>query len=327
MTPDTELPLAETIYEEEESARPTSRDRIVLLGRRAAGKTIYLSMLYEGYWKSLDGISMKAVSGHTHSELMRVAERLRHGVLPPATLEMHHCELEISQGGQTRTMVALDYSGEVFRQAFVEGATERPGPTPPEATTLIHHLDAAAAVLLLVDPCSVCSSDVDAVIDDDFGLTQAVAYLRASPGGTDVPVALVFTKSDETARHVDAEGGVVQFTKKRLPALARTLRKFQIFQVSSVQGARGANGEFVPREDFESWHIEKPLLHCLRHMEAQDHQAREELAAAQRELAAAAIVRRARHRERRFNWVMAAATVSAIIVVTCILVLVWVSQS
>jgi hypothetical protein len=141
-----ELPLAETVFDEDEPRAPKVRDRIVMLGRRASGKTVYLSVLYERYWKSLDGLTMKAVSGQVHSDCVRIVEGLRTGQWPAATLETQHCDLEIDYKGQRHLLVALDYAGELFRRAFVEDITDT-----AETRELVRHIDAAAAVIILID--------------------------------------------------------------------------------------------------------------------------------------------------------------------------------
>lgn len=321
-----ELPLAEMLFEEDGTLWPTVRDRIVILGRRAAGKTVYLSVLYERFWKRLDGFTMKAVSGNIHSELIHVAEGLRAGVWPPATLELRHCELEIEHQGKKRRLIALDYPGEVFRQAFVDGVTERPDAEAPEASSLIEHLNAAAAVLLLIDPASLCGDNLDAVIDDDFGIAQAVTYLRASPGGADVPVVLVYTKADQTGRYVHEAGGLNLFTKRRLPALARTLRKFPIYQVSAVQTTKRADGSELPRKDFVPRGVEKPLLECLGAITAREGREEAEAAAAQRQRSVERRIKLAEQRERQTRRVLIAVIVSMVVVAGCVIALIWMAR-
>ncbi|KKM44820.1 hypothetical protein LCGC14_1561500, partial [marine sediment metagenome] len=149
---------------------PGERDRIVILGRRAAGKTIYLSTLYAKLWRSLDGMTMSALSGVTHRNAMRIVAELTKGVWPPATQENARMAFDIKYHGRQRLMVSMDYSGEVFKQAFVEDGSQS-----REVKDLFEHLDRAAAVLLLVDPSMVYehSGDIDAAVDDDFGMVQA----------------------------------------------------------------------------------------------------------------------------------------------------------
>jgi phage FluMu protein Com len=249
---------------EGEDDRPMIRDRIVVLGRRASGKTVYLSVLYDKLWNSLDGLSMKAVSGTVHSDLVRIAAGLREGRWPPATLESQHLDIELSYKRRKQMLVALDYAGELFRKTFVEDVTDT-----PEAESLLEHIDRAAAVIMLMDPDNAVHGDIDARTDDDYGLSQAVARIRNWPGGSEVPVVLVFTKSDMSFKLVKEHGGLASFIKKFYPALARSLKKVQIFQVSAVQVARDASGKVVPKRDSKPINLEQPLVHCLDYLAEQ----------------------------------------------------------
>lgn len=317
-----ELPLAETVFEEDEPRPPTVRDRIVVLGRRASGKTIYLSVLYEQYWRSLDGLTMKAVSGQVHSDYIRVVDGLRSGRWPAATLETQHCDLEIEYKGARHLLVALDYAGELFRRAFVEDNTNS-----PETRELVRHIDSAAAVIILIDAAVVVGTDVDAVIDDDFGMTQAVMRIRNWPGGREIPVVLAFTKADENKPIITAEGGLENFVKRRLPALARTLQRAAMFQVAAVQVAPGADGKRVPRPDFQPWQIDKPLRYCLEQLEMQRELDRQraflEGQRRHRDAEAEAVRRSA----TRINRVVAGIVITLVIVAVCIVGLAWAYKS
>jgi len=54
------------IREYQESDRSIIRDRIVILGRQGAGKTVYLSLLYDLLWRSKGDLNMKALHGEHH---------------------------------------------------------------------------------------------------------------------------------------------------------------------------------------------------------------------------------------------------------------------
>ena len=55
----------------------TPRDRIVILGRRKAGKTVFLARLYEQLWNAHpSGLTMRTLEGTGHVALMEVNERL-----------------------------------------------------------------------------------------------------------------------------------------------------------------------------------------------------------------------------------------------------------
>jgi len=317
-----ELPLAETVFEDDELQAPTIRDRIVVLGRRASGKTIYLSVLYEMYWRSLDGLTMKAVSGQVHSDCIRIVDGLRSGRWPAATLETQHCDLEIEYKGDRHLLVALDYAGELFRRAFVEDNTNS-----PETRELVRHIDSAAAVIILIDASVVVGTDVDAAIDDDFGMTQAVMRIRNWPGGKEIPVVLAFTKADQNRKLIAAEGGLEKFVKRRLPALARTLQRAAIYQVSAVQVASGPNGKPIPQKDFVPWQIDLPLRHCLEQMEMQRELVRQREFLESQRRAREAVHFADQQSRRRTNRVVTGVVVTLVILAVCVVALAWAFKS
>ena len=265
------------------------RDRIVILGRRRAGKTIYMSTLYARLWKSLDGMTMSSLSGAAHRDAMRVVSLLENGKWPDATLGSAEMAYELEYRGRKRVMVSLEYSGEVFRRAFVDDDHQ-----DPQAQQLLNHLDNAAAVILLMDPNVVYEysqysenlrkgedipsagpiderySAIDAAVDDDYGMVQAVKRVRNWPGGEHVPIVLVLTKMDQNLSLVKKEGGSVNFVINHWPALGRTLKKIPIFSISAVQAVKSPDGKLVPSRSSEPHGLEKPLKMCLKIMDKID---------------------------------------------------------
>lgn len=310
-----ELPVADTIADGDDpvASLPTVRDRIVILGRRAAGKTVYLSTLYEKHWKSLDGLSMRALSGNVHAECIRVVEGLRQGRWPPATLAARHWDLELTHEGRRRLLVALDYAGELFRRAFVEDDTES-----HETAELVKHIDSAAAVIILADPSVASGSDVEAKIDDDYGVVQAIHRIRNWPGGDEVPVVLVLTKADEYGPMIKAQGGLERFVSERFPALARLLIRTPIFQVSAVQTVRDDNGPPRPLPNSIPRGIEKPLLYCLNTFREKERRIEEAMAEDERLRGIRARRLAIEAEERKSTRLVIAIVISMIVLAGCI---------
>jgi len=253
----TESELQEaTLPKYEESSSDMLRDRIVILGRQAAGKTVYLSLLYELLWKSNGDLNMKAIHGKHHREFIRTAMKLRQGQWPASTIGNRTTYIEIKYKGLDRLMVAMDYSGELINKAFVsEEDTD-------EVQGLLNHLDHAAGVMLLVDPADVTghSASFDSTVENDFGIVQAMERLRKWPGGTDVPLVLVLTKVDETGRLLKKYGGTGTFCQKFFPKLIHTVTNLKVCTVSAVQtinNSREIKSGFVPTN------LETPLRYCL----------------------------------------------------------------
>lgn len=240
------------------STAPPERDAILILGRRRAGKTIYLATLYANFWKSTSGLVMKSLSGPTHMTLMDIANQLKTGQWPDATLGTRQLEFEIDYRGQSHLLVAFDYSGEDFRRAFIDEDI-----SSPEVKKLLNYVDRASAVILLMDPSVMIDGKHDEIADDDFGMVQAVQRIRNWPGGEHVPIVIVLTKADRNRALIQSHGTAPNFVLRHYPALARTLVKVPIFPVCAVQEVLRENGQVLPKPDSLPVNIEKPLIYCF----------------------------------------------------------------
>lgn len=256
------------------------RDAILILGRRRAGKTIYLATLYNTLWKSVHGLTMKALSGPAHELLMSIVDQLRRGEWPEATLGTRQLEFLLDDGESKRLLVAFDYSGEDFRRAFIEEDTK-----PPQVKKLLNYVDRAAAVILLLDPAVAASGKHSEVVDDDFGMVQAVERIRNWQGGHRVPVAIALTKADRNKNLIHSHGTAPEFVLRHYPALARTLQRVAVFPVSAVQEIPDGNGSTLPNRDSIPINIDHPLINCLDALKQSER--RDRLRAARRNEAAA----------------------------------------
>jgi hypothetical protein len=241
---------------------PVQRDRIVVIGRRQSGKTVYLATLYEALWRSTDGLTGKALTGLAHKHLMEAHAALRRGEWPPATLGSARVELEIAYKGRKHLLVTLDFAGEVFARAFLHDAQQS-----PDVVQLLEHIDRAAAVILLVDPSVGFGSDHEAAMEEDFGLAQAVERIRNWPGGDTVPIVMVFTKADIYGGLVNQSGSDgSEIVRHHFPSLVRLLGKIPVCHVSAVQTVRNDDGKMLPSKNSKAMNIDKPLKYCLRAM-------------------------------------------------------------
>lgn len=259
-------------------SRPSVRDRIVILGRRRAGKTVFLSRLYERLWRAGEDVHVRALDGAMHERCVEVCHELKDGTWPAATAGSLMSRVELTQNGRRRRMIVLDYPGEVFRRAFVEGGVD------DQTRALLEHIDHAAAVMVLIDPGSVHAGDVQARVDDDYGMVQAIDRIRTSDGGKDIPIAIVLTKCDEHVRLVSDVGSPRQFVETRLPNLVRFGGRMRVFASSAVRTRSDAVGRSVPNTEKEPLGVVEPLTYCMKHMirrEALAERSRQEAAVQQ----------------------------------------------
>ena len=237
-----------------------SRDRIVVLGRRGAGKTVFLSRLYEALWHKREGLLARAVDGIAHQRFMECVARMETGQWPEATLAQSWSNLEIRYGTHEWVLRVLDYPGEVFRRAFVEDAQDE------AARTLRAHVDQAAAVLVLVDPLSAVQGGVEATVDAEFGVSNALRRVQAASGDVEVPVAIVLTKCDVAIGHIREVGSPRAFVDHYLPGLVRDGGAFRVFAASAVRSRADALGQLRPATDKDALGIVEPLQWCLKRL-------------------------------------------------------------
>jgi hypothetical protein len=236
------------------------RDRIVILGRRNAGKTIFLARVYEQLWRSTDNFHMRALDGNDHLFFMETARVLSERVWPPATGSSTQVHLEVTLEGRTRKVTSLDYSGEVFKRAFIDGSVD------PGTIELLANLDRAAAVILLVDPGIVLHGTPEQIAEDEFGLTAAVRRVRQGTGGGSIPIALVLTKLDLHGRVVRECGGLVGFVKNHLFPLLRALHRVRVFGCVAVRSRPDAMGRPRPDPATPPMGLLEPLEYCMKAM-------------------------------------------------------------
>ncbi|MBX3356119.1 MAG: hypothetical protein KF724_10550 [Phycisphaeraceae bacterium] len=272
------------------------RDRIVILGRRASGKTVFLARLYHELFRGSHGLSMQALNGPSHLRCLSAMDDLARGQWPAATAESAVIELEVSYPGGRERLVALDYPGEVFRRAFVE---ELSG---PDVATLLDQVDHAAAVIILIDPGSVLSAPPGDRVEEDFGSIQALRRIRATHHGAHVPVAVVLTKFDVHRSMVEAAGGLRAFIQRYYPPLVREAPGAKAFGCAAVRAIPDPMGRTAPQVRGEPEGLIEPLVWCLERMgRLRREESREALQSEQSRLLADAIraEEEAERRERR----------------------------
>jgi len=262
------------------------RERVLILGRRQSGKTVFLTRLYEALWEGAEIVGgrylpgqpkqsgqpvrklrAKATQGPLHRELRQMAVDLGQGRWPAATFGTKEIEIQLSFDGRRFVMGAMDYPGEVFTKAFVQDSQD------PDAKALRAAVDQAAAIMLLVDPDVLAKRGMD-LEDDLYGLVAAITRVRNDPTGVKVPIAVVLTKSDQHLSLIKHAGGPRPFCKKYLPQLFNELGKTMVFASSAISTVKGIGGKRVPRSTRPPIDVVEPLVYCLdRMIREQDKQA------------------------------------------------------
>jgi hypothetical protein len=205
---------------------------------------------------------MAAVDGLTHVSLLEQVDTMEKRRWPASTEKVSHFKIDLSFEGEKYLMVALDYPGEVFRRAFMEGADE------PAVRELLDNVDRAAAVIVLVDPGVAFDGNRMNDADQDFGLVAAIKRIRDWPGAEDVPVAITLTKCDRYRTELESEGGITAFVRKHYPNLFRAVfqggRNGMVFSAAAVRVRTDGLGKEAPDLTKPPLGLTEPLEYCLK---------------------------------------------------------------
>lgn len=235
------------------------RNRIVILGRRQAGKTVYLSVLYHTLWKQGGPLSLVALDGGTHTACLDTISTIRGGEWPASTVGSKYLNLEVRWRNESWPMVSLDYPGEVFRKAFIDNTQTE------DVRELLEHVDRAAAVIALVDPAVVSGDSLQEAAEDDFGMLKAIERIRQSPGGEVVPIAFVLTKYDVRKRLIRESGGTVAFVKRWYRHILKSAGRLDVFVAAAVpEPPRGKGLTFDPNAEPRG--VVKPLQFIIEQL-------------------------------------------------------------
>jgi len=243
------------------------RDRIVVLGRTRSGKTVFLTRLYHACWEGKSGLRMACQSGPDHLNLMTQYAEMEKGVWPAATQGSRHYTIDVTKDDYTIPMVILDYPGEVFQNAFIHEIDDE------NTQELLGHIDRAIAVLIIVDPGGAMHDDSTIEkVHDDYGISKAISRVRQSPGGEDIPIAIVLTKCDIHAKKIltvmDKKGmtGKSKWTKFLIEYYNSwfyslgSRRKYRVFPVAAVRTRKDARGNRIPDLSKPHYNLLEPII-------------------------------------------------------------------
>jgi len=306
---------------------PVKRDRILILGRRKAGKSVFLARLYERLWNSRDAMHMAAVDGQTHVALLEQISEMSKRRWPAATEAISEFTFDVTYRDETFTMTAPDYPGEVFRRAFMGG-----NPNEPAVRELLDNIDRAAAVIVLVDPHVASEGDILTTSEQDFGLVAAIKRIRDSDGAEYVPVAITLTKCDRFREEIESAGGPGKFIRSHYMNLCRVVfrkgSRGTVFACSAVTVKRDGLGNEVPDISKPPRGLIEPLQYCLEALQVGRELAKDReraMRSAAKAAEAALEVQAAERRERALS--TGALIFTALFIIVAVIVVIAVFQS
>jgi Double-GTPase 2 len=227
-------------------ARPVPPRFVGVLGPSGVGKTVYLGMLLDLLARGvggLRGVAQSPFSLTLHRNVIQALERQRFPQKTPVESDRWqwvHCEVSAGKSKTLYDIVTPDVAGEA-----VMGELENPGTDK----TICALIGRCAGLVVLVDVIDVIAAGQG----QELFAMQLVSYLdalkpRKRNRKIDVPVAIVFTKTDLCDEWIhDPEG----FARANVPELygqcQTRLNRFRFY----FSGVAGSTGRLVDRRGQE----------------------------------------------------------------------------
>ncbi|MBM4127911.1 MAG: hypothetical protein FJ247_11270 [Nitrospira sp.] len=216
-----------------------------------------MARLYHLLWNRRAALRMKAASGVSHNTFASMWAEMGTGRWPAATLRISKHAFDLHYNNLTRTLVMLDFPGEVFQRAFmtdIHGSSE---------ADLLDNLARAEALIILVDPEVPLSGTWKENADQDFGLVQAIRFVRSGVGGALVPIAVIVTKADRYQRDLKKFGTLGRFVRHYYPNLVSAAADSMCFATVAVRSRKSIMDDDVPDWSAPCRSVVEPLQWCL----------------------------------------------------------------
>jgi hypothetical protein len=215
----------------------STRPRCVgVLGPSGAGKTVFLGLLLDILARGtaeLHGMARGPFSLMLHRHVMQALEGQRFPEKTPVEPDRWHwvhCAIAAARRGRDFDLVTPDVAGEA-----VAAELETPG-TNPTVRALISRCRGLA---VLIDTVALITEGQD---QERFAM-QLVTYLDALHGSgrrrLDIPVALIFTKTDLCDEPIDDPGAFAAAHAPSLRRMCEARLRHHHFFCSSVAGSSG----------------------------------------------------------------------------------------
>jgi hypothetical protein len=192
------------------SPLPRQRNTILVVGRQASGKSVYLARLFAeldahepSSW-TRHAMRLHARKPGVYQTLQSYNRELSMGRWPRTTTSWTELDLEVEHPMGSTAIKYLDYPGEVFTRAFTQQAASE------DATRLRSALIATSHVILLIDVAqlhvkrdqpddarrqSERADNTDGMVAFLRQLKDTESVLEGSASGS-VPVSIILTKAD-----------------------------------------------------------------------------------------------------------------------------------
>jgi hypothetical protein len=159
---------------------------IVMLGHTAAGKTTYVSLMYDAMRTGIEGFSLRAGDPGDHDTLVAAAKRIRKGHYPPPTSQRAVFDFVLQHDGRDVLPFRWrDYRGGALTQRSVDS---------PDVKQLHQDLTQAQGIVVFVDSQRLLAGA--GAVKEMRRITVHVQRALDARDGLVTPLVIAFTKCD-----------------------------------------------------------------------------------------------------------------------------------
>lgn len=195
--------------------------KVVMLGEQQAGKTTYMSLMYEAMETGVEGFSVRAKAPDVRGSLLQAAAAIQNGTYPEATSHPSRFELILrSAGADVLPFTWHDYRGGALRERSSD----------PQVAQLHADLREAGGIVVFCDAYELCTA-----APGRLPVRQLVSHVQRAVSYHEqglMPLVIVFSKADLV--DLDDEGTIARLRDPFLPL------------IKAVSGSKHVIGTLVP---------------------------------------------------------------------------------
>ncbi len=224
---------------------------ITFLGVEGSGKTVLLMALIKLFQEhESEGWFLRPGTASTFQFLQQIPKDLSTGALPHQTTRLRHLSMTVMKNGEAqRVFDLLDYPGEIYRLAFLDGQDSedpetfqaRVAANQEEISSLLSHLIGSERIFVLFNLADAQDIAHNAKNLDAVWVTNAcIDFLLRQPAHPEV--TLLLTQFDLYGNLNDPAIDVRRVVRETLPLIANNFPNLDIQAVSALGPASGPFG-------------------------------------------------------------------------------------
>lgn len=183
---------------------------VMMIGHSGAGKTTYMTAMYELLSNGINGFSIKARDTDLHKRLLVLSNEMKKGRYPAATdIHTEYCFQLQHNRSDVLPFTWYDYRG---------GALTQRNEHSSEVTDLVNRVAAANALIVFFDGDKLMKNDYSVMMEyriTQICIQQAVSKIKDNGF---IPISLVITKGDRPDLDI-GKSPMLEYIQKMVAAI------------------------------------------------------------------------------------------------------------